>query len=488
MNQVLSYLYIAAGVVFLFGAAIFVHEFGHFWVALKRGLKVEEFAIGFGPKIVSWKRDGIDYSLRWIPAGGFVRLPQMMTSTALEGGSDQGQASTTGEGGKEAAPLPNISALSKILVAVAGPAMNVIFAFVLATVIYFVGLPVPVNPPIIGYVDPKTPEGRMGIQEGDRIVAIDGKPVKSWDEITRTTILALTNAFKVTIVHGGTSNEAAGTTNIYPLVAEVNNAMDLKALNLDPRDHLVVGEVAKGSAAAAAKLETNDEIVAFAGIPISSREELTNLVQAYGGKTTTLVIKRGDERLTLDVTPALDQTSKSSKRFVLGILFGPGKDVYEIEHPTPLSQVRDVWEQLYGTITALVHPRDSGVKASDLSGPVGIAGMLALQVKSDYRLALHFLVMLNINLAILNMLPIPVLDGGHIAMAILERIRRRPLEVRVMEYTTTVFAVLLISFMLYVTYYDILRIKVIHSLFKRETQIEQPGNPPSPEPASQPAH
>jgi regulator of sigma E protease len=488
MNQVLYSLYIAAGVVFLFGAAIFVHEFGHFWVALKRGLKVEEFAIGFGPKIVSWKRDGIDYSLRWIPAGGFVRLPQMMTSTALEGGSNQDHASATGESGKEALPLPNISALSKILVAVAGPAMNVIFAFVLATVIYFVGLPVPVNPPIIGYVDPKTPEGRMGIQEGDRIIAIDGKPVKTWDEIGRTTILALTNVFQVTIVHGGTSNEAAYTTNIYRLVAEVNNAMDLKTLNLDPRDHLVVGEVASGSAAAAAKLETNDEIVAFAGIPISSREELTNLVQAFGGKATPMVIKRGNERLTLNVTPALDQSSKSSKRFVLGILFGPGKDVYEIEHPTPLAQVRDVWEQLYGTITALVHSHDSGVKASDLSGPVGIAGMLALQVKSDYRLALHFLVMLNINLAILNMLPIPVLDGGHVVMAILERIRRRPLEVRVVEYTTTVFAVLLISFMLYVTFFDIRRIPLFRMLSNRKTQIEQTANPAGPAPTTQPAH
>ena len=85
MNHILHDVYIAAGVVFLFGAAIFVHEFGHFWVALKRGLKVEEFAIGFGPKIVSWTRNGIEYSLRWIPAGGFVKLPQMITSSALEG-------------------------------------------------------------------------------------------------------------------------------------------------------------------------------------------------------------------------------------------------------------------------------------------------------------------------------------------------------------------------------------------------------------------
>src|SRR5579863_2431678 len=99
MSHILNILYIAAGVVFLFGAAIFVHEFGHFWVALKRGLKVEEFAIGFGPKIFSWKRNGVDYSVRWIPAGGFVRLPQMITSSALEGETSQQQAG--------AAPAPD---------------------------------------------------------------------------------------------------------------------------------------------------------------------------------------------------------------------------------------------------------------------------------------------------------------------------------------------------------------------------------------------
>jgi regulator of sigma E protease len=187
----------------------------------------------------------------------------------------------------------------------------------------------------------------------------------------------------------------------------------------------------------------------------------------------------------LEVTPTWHE---STTNYLLGVVYAPGKDIYEIEHPLPWPQVRSVWDQLYGTITALFHPRESGVKASDLSGPVGIASMLALQVKSDYRLALHFLVMLNINLAILNMLPIPVLDGGHIVMAILERIRRRPLEVRFMEYTTTVFAVLLISFMLYITFFDIKRIPLIHGLFNRTTQIEQPGNPSGPAPTAAPAH
>jgi regulator of sigma E protease len=469
MSHILHDVYIGAGVIFLFGAAIFVHEFGHFWVALKCGLKVEEFAIGFGPKIIGWTRDGIQYSLRWIPAGGFVKLPQMVTSTAIEGGNETGQT-----------PVPPAPALSKILVAVAGPSMNVIFAFAIATIIYFIGLPVQVNPPYIGYVDPQSVEGKMGIREGDRIVAVDGKPVKSWEEVSETTVLALTNVFQVTIARDGVSN-------VYSLTAEANNPMNVKVLNLDSRDHLVVGDIAKGSAAESAHLEPGDEIVALAGQPITSFPELTNLVQASGGKKTPIVVARGKTKLELALTPILDS---SVKRYILGIHFdfSRQRDRYEIEHPTPWAQVASVWDRLCRTVTALAHSHESGVGAKDLSGPVGIASALALEVSTDYRLALSFLVLLNINLAILNMLPIPVLDGGHIAMAILERIRRRPLEVRFVEYTTTVFAVLLISFMLYVTFFDIKRIPLIHSLFKRETQIEQPANPPGPAPATQPAH
>jgi regulator of sigma E protease len=118
-----------------FGASIFIHEFGHFWVARKLGMKVEEFAVGFGPKIYSWKRDGIEYSLRWIPAGGFVKLPQMITSEALEGKNDY-EGVLKGD-----LPVPPAPPSHKILVAFAGPFMNVVFAFAIATVIYFVGLP-----------------------------------------------------------------------------------------------------------------------------------------------------------------------------------------------------------------------------------------------------------------------------------------------------------------------------------------------------------
>jgi regulator of sigma E protease len=123
------------------------------------------------------------------------------------------------------------------------------------------------------------------------------------------------------------------------------------------------------------------------------------------------------------------------------------------------------------------------VGAKDLSGPVGILAMLAKQVNSDYRLALSFLVLLNINLAIINLLPIPVLDGGHILMAIIEKIRRRPLSIKFVEYTTTGFAVLLISFMLYVTFFDIKRFSLFRAMFKNDVQIQQSAQPAETAPA-----
>jgi len=186
---------------------------------------------------------------------------------------------------------------------------------------------------------------------------------------------------------------------------------------------------------------------------------------------------RGHERKTLTVTPALDPVSKVCH---IGVRLGMGKDDYVLEHPTPWAQISEVLNQLTSTLSALLHSHSSGVKASDLSGPVGILSFLAVKLNTNYRLALGFLVMLNVNLAIINMLPMPVLDGGHILIAVLERVRRRPLDVRLLEYVTTVFAVLLISFMLYVSFFDLKRMSLVWSLFKQESSIEQPVNSPPP--------
>jgi len=455
---ILNILYVVCAVLLLFGAAIFFHELGHYWVALKLGMKVEEFAIGMGPKIFSWKRNGIVYSVRWIPAGGFVKLPQMITSEALEG-----QADTN---------VPPAPPLHKILVAVAGPAMNVIFAFVVATLLYFVGLPTLVNPPVIGEVEANSPEAQMGIKEGDRVVMVNNKPIESWQDITFATLTAETNVLPVAIQRGK-------ETNTYFLTAQVS-PVGGKWLNLDPREHPVIGSVQSDMPAAKVDLKPGDKILSVNGIPTGSQERMMEVVSNSAGAACEITFLRRGEKRTVTITPVYDPASKRAR---IGVSFSPG--VYEVKHPLPWDQVKEVTERTFGTISALIHSKKTGVKVKDLSGPVGILSILAAEVYQDYRRALSFLVLLNINLAIINLLPIPVLDGGHIMMSIIEKIRRRPLSQKFVEYVTTGFALLLIGFMVYVTAADFKRFALFRAMFQNKSQIEEPQNSPAaPAPAA----
>lgn len=461
--QILNAVYVIAAVILLFGAAVFVHEFGHYWMARRRGLKVEAFSIGFGPKILGWNRDGIEYSWRWIPAGGYVKLPQMVTSEALEG-ANQDES------------IPPASPFSKILVAVAGPLMNLVFAFVIAGVIYVAGLPVPVNPSIIGHVDADSPEAKLGVREGDRIVEVNGKPAKSWQDVNINTVLARTNIVPVVI-------ERDGQRLTFHLEAKASPEIGLKMLNLMPRDHPIIHQVDPNGAAAAAGLRKGDKFVSFGGVAVLSQEQLVALIKKRGGQPTEVRVERDKQLLTLTVTPKMDPETKVGR--IGTMLTSSATLVYQLQKPgpTPWAQVVDVWDRTVSTFSALVHSKQTGVGAKDLSGPLGILTMLAAWVNTDYRLALSFLVLLNVNLAVLNLLPIPVLDGGHILLSIIEGIRRRPISARIQEYTTTAFALLLISFMLYVTFFDIKRIPLFRTLFQRDTQIEERQSTPAHETA-----
>ncbi len=464
MENLLNNVYLAVVVLLLFGAAIFLHELGHYWVALKRGMKVEEFAIGFGPKIFSWRaKNGVVWSIRWIPAGGFVKLPQMVTSEALEGKTDD--------------QLPPATPFSKILVAVAGPAMNVIFAFAIATLLYFTGIPTPVNPPVVGFMEADSAEAKLGIQQGDRIVSVDHKPVKTWNDVTMHSILALTNVLPVAI-------ERDGVTNVYQLETEPSPIAG-KILRLNPIMHPKLGRIIPEGPADKAGLKEDDEVVQFAGVPVATWEQMVGLVRKSAGKECVVKFRRGGNLLEATVTPLgkdggdIGQIQVEASRKVAMKVERPG--------PSPWVQVANVWDQMVNTISALVHSKQTGIKAKDLSGPVGIIGGLASQVNIDFRLGLSFLVLLNINLAVLNMLPIPVLDGGHITMSIYEMIRRKPVSPKFVDWATSACALLLISFMLYVTFFDINRIPLLRSLMKTEVQMQQGTNaapaPVAPAPA-----
>jgi regulator of sigma E protease len=450
--------YVVLAVLVFFGASVFVHEYGHFWMARLRRMVVLGFSIGFGPKIFGWMdRHGVEWAVRWIPAGGFVKLPQMLTSETIEGAADPA--------------VPPASPVSRIWVALAGPVMNILFALAIASVIWLVGLPVPVNPPIIGYVEPDSAEARLGIREGDRMIRVDGKLVRRWQDVQRFTVLARSQNIAVEIARGDSVSN-------YVLTAVVNPTFGLKLLNLDPKDHPVIMDLAPGGAAQEAGMAVNDQFISFGGVPVVGQSQLVELIRAQTGKPAQVEVQRASQRMTFTVTPRVDPTSGVAR---IGVTIAPSRVLtYQLQRPgpTPWEQVSGVLVQMGELVGALAHSKETGVSAKDMSGPVGIFGKLAADVNADIRLALSFLVMLNVNLAIINLLPIPVLDGGHITMALYEIITRRRVAPRFQEIATSAFAVLLLSFMAYVSFFDVVkRGPLFRAMFRQETVIEAPSQP-----------
>ena len=442
--------YVVLAVIVFFGASVFVHEYGHFWMARLRRMVVLGFSIGFGPKVFGWiDRHGVEWAVRWIPAGGFVKLPQMLTSETIEGAADSA--------------VPPASPISRIWVALAGPAMNIFFALAIASVIWLVGLPVPVNPPIIGYVEPDSAEARLGIREGDRVLRVDGKIVNRWQDVQRFTVLARSQTIPVEIARGDSVSN-------YVLTAVVNPTFGLKLLNLDPKDHPVIMDLAPSGAAQEAGLAVNDQFVSFGGVPVVGQSQLVDLIRAQTSKPAQVEVQRANQRMTFTVTPRVDPTSGVAR---IGVTISPSRVLtYQLQRPgpTPWEQVSGVLVQMGELVGALAHSKETGVSAKDMSGPVGIFGKLAADVNADIRLALSFLVMLNVNLAIINLLPMPVLDGGHILFLFIEKLRGKPLSVRVQENIANIGVYLLILLTIFIFYNDIVKFGIfdhIRKLFRR---------------------
>jgi regulator of sigma E protease len=257
-----------------------------------------------------------------------------------------------------------------------------------------------------------------------------------------------------------------------------------KYLNLDSKDHPEASDVFDGPAQQAG-VKPKDVIVKFAGVSISGVKQLQNLIKERGGQPTEIEVERAGKRITLTVTP-VGTKGEGLLKIALG---SSSENVYEVQKPgpKPWETIGEVFQKTFATLNALFQSKKTGVGPKDLSGPIGIFALLASQVNVDYRLALNFLVLLNVNLAILNLLPLPVLDGGHILMAIIESVIKRPLPAKIQEYATTAFAVLLISFMVFVSFHDIKRFRLFRSMFQQENRIEEQGARPEPS-TSAPQH
>lgn len=445
---------------------ILVHEWGHFLAARWRGLKVEKFQIWFGKPI--WKRtwNGVQYGLGWIPAGGFVALPQMAPMDAIEGGGDQPRET-----------LPPISPLDKIIVAFAGPLFSILLALFFAVIVWKVGRPInePENPTQIGYIAPNMPAAQSDLKVGDIIRAIDGKPVDRWNGQVHSVIWGIVSSENEQIVftvdRDGQSLEIPVTPKLVPLDGEETQAggafsralnfifkrPPLRKVGLVGRSPtLRVDEILPHSPVAEAGLQPGDVLASLNGKPITHFIALYGHVEEHGATPFTLTVLRNGQPVELTVTPRLPDKPKDAKRPELGIATfdDPALRTTHLHQP-PFHQIGEsllAMKNLVGSIAS-----KSEISVAHMGGPVTIVRtyMAILQNPDAWRWVLWFSVFLNVNLAVMNMLPFPVLDGGHITMAIIEWIRRRPINVRVLEYVQSACVLLVLGFFIMVTLKDV---------------------------------
>lgn len=439
-------------VLVFFNLLIAVHELGHFLAAKWRGLKIDRFAIWFGKPIWAKKINGVEYALGWIPAGGYVALPQMATMEAIEGKSeDQG------------VPLPPIGPFDKIIVAVAGPLFSFLLAIAFAFVVYAVGKPVHAsnNTTTIGFVEKDGPAWNAGLRPGDVIKAVDGHPVSCFDppptaeSVKWRVITSEGTNIVINYLRDGKEHTAYASATNRPTKWYQRKA--LPQVLLSQEAPAIIYQVASNSPAALAGLQPGDQVIAMNGEKIYSFQTVMAAEEAMtngGVEPLKLTVRRNHEQFdrTLIAEKPLQPPSSNPS---LGIMAWELDTNVTLMHSPPLDQIKESAGQIFATLGAVLS-RKSHVGVQQLGGAVMIVHVFKnlLESEDGWRMVLWFSVVLNVNLAMLNMLPFPVLDGGHILLSILEVIRRRPISTRVLQSIQTACAVLIIGFMLFIAFFD----------------------------------
>lgn len=443
------YVLAALGVLLLFGISILVHEAGHFLAARWMGMRADAFAIGFGPAI--WKRrvGGTEYRVNAIPFGGYVALPQLDPSAM-----DKVQGGASGE------PLPPAAWWRRVVVAVAGPAGNVALAFALALVV--AALPYrPVIPGFehvadatIGWVVPDSPADRAGLRVGDRVLAVGGTPVQTADEfITECHLLSGEGDARLSVSNllDGAAREVAVPQRRTPRGFYAPDGIAMAGVRS-------VAEVVPGSAAEKAGIAPGDLLHDLDGVPVFGFDDFTNRVAAAGaaGRPMLLGVLRSGARVEATLSPAFDE---EAGRWLLGVAtdFAEAGAKQWMKHRNPWRQVRGDAGSILRVLRGLFLPRhkgEAGKVAGALGGPVSIVAGIWSWLLVSIPVTIGFIRYLNVNLAILNLLPIPVLDGGHVLLALWEGATGRKPSRRLVEFVMNVFVVLLLALFALLTFRD----------------------------------
>lgn len=446
-THVLRVIFIVLEVLILFNLLIVVHELGHFLAARWRGLFIEGFGVWFGKPI--WKKtiNGVQYSLGSLPFGGFVKLPQLAPMDMIEGKADIDRER-----------LPAISALDKIIVAIAGPLFSVLLALFFACVVWAVGHPVSESDltTVIGYVHQDSPAAKAGLLPGDKILEVDHRKVSRFFGMNDSVVWNVVRSEGPSIPFKIDRAGKIMTVDVVPVITETSGwrRKGTRQVMIQPAVTPLVEDVEKDTPAAKAGVKAGDIITGVNGTPIFNALSLVDEIEKHPDNELTLDVRRGSQQVQLKMRPTMLESEGTTKPRI-GIHWDAGGRL-SLSHPDPVEQVYHSITSTLQTIGAVASP-SSDVKLQHMSGPIMIVRIYYMLFEGDngWKLALWFSVILNVNLAILNMLPIPVLDGGHIVLALIESVRRKPVNMKVLEWVQTACATLIIGYMLYISFFDI---------------------------------
>jgi regulator of sigma E protease len=428
--------------VFVLGVLIFVHELGHFLMARRIGVRVLTFSLGFGPKLLSFRRGDTEYCLSAIPLGGYVKMAGENPEETRTGASDEFLSKTKWQ---------------RFQVLIMGPLMNLALAVVVMALVLYQGARVPAfdqEPVVVGSFLENSVAQAAGVLPGDRIVTVDGRAVETWEAFTYEIAGKGNRQISIELIRDGKMVTV-------PMLAAAEGKYEMGNIGVLPVMHPEVMGVERGAPADEAGIRTGDVVVGTAGERNVSNARLIELIKASEGKPLTLDIKRDGKIEQVTVTPRKMRDT---------VIIGAQLNQFELRSVNPgfveafkMSLTQNwTWGRMIVQTLAGLFTRDTSVK--QLVGPLGIAQVTRDAAETSWVALFSLMAMISLNLGLLNLMPIPVLDGGHIAILAMEGISRRDFSMKVKEKMLLAGFVLLLMLMVTVIYNDLTRIQWISKL------------------------
>ncbi|HCW89363.1 MAG TPA: RIP metalloprotease RseP [Marinobacter sp.] len=435
------------------GILVTLHEYGHFWVARRCGVKVLRFSVGFGKPLFSWyDRHGTEFAVAAIPLGGYVKMLDSREGPVPESEKDQEFMSKP----------PS----RRIAIAAAGPIANFLFAVVAYWVLSVVGFST--LAPVVGDVAQGSVAARVGLQEGMEIREVDGHPVTSWRDINMRLLerAGEQGTVSLTVAEDGWEHTLTGRLGGWQLSRDTPNPLVEFGLSpWRPEVPAVLGRIAEGGRAWQAGLQTGDRVVAVDGEPVEDWFALVERIREAPETTLALTVERNGTQQRVEVTP---QARTLDDGTVTGYV---GAGVTEIRWPDHLMRdvsygpiaaipraLSETWADTRLTLVAIRKMLTGLLSPTNLSGPITIARVAEASVSSGFEDFVRFLAYLSVSLGVLNLLPVPVLDGGHILYYAIEMIRRKPLSEQAQAFGLRIGMAMILTLMVFALYNDLMRL------------------------------